>query len=478
MTSGVLGPTKAMALGTSRGYLTSAAELQHLKSIYDAGDASLRSRVSNMLSFGQNSPTYWPYGTIYPVLNAPSSGVCPSSTSKDSGNNDYLDYNGGARLTYEKVLAYYFTGDQAYADFARDRIMELATSTSYGGSNYSGSNQCILGLAFSLSEWITAADLLSSSPSWTATNKQTFQTWLATVAYNKVAWASRTRANNWGAFGSTASVMLADYVAGFVPTLTEVSPTPQILTSAQAYQSHIQQAKDRALGVFKGDSQCTIWGIQSYGGIPDELRRGAAGCTATSIQTADSALTYQQHHVDADVLLAEFLWHRGDTSMYNLTSSTGMGSIKKAIYFIINNPQNASGIDWDGYRKDHLYVSARYYKDPIILNKAKQYSSQGTLMSWTHITHYDQNTVPPVVAPPGVIATAAPTPTGAPVDSCNKADINRDGVVNSTDDGMLVSDLLKASPTYSRSDINLDGKVDLLDYSILAKNFSLTGVCL
>lgn len=76
------------------------------------------------------------------------------------------------------------------------------------------------------------------------------------------------------------------------------------------------------------------------------------------------------------------------------------------------------------------------------------------------------------------ISSVSPTPTITPTSTnwCSSADINSDGLVDLLDYSILVRDFLKTvggtSPVLNpRSDINGDGIVDLSDYSILVKNF-------
>lgn len=397
----------------SRGYFTSIDEVQSAKLKYQSGDSGMQAKVAELLTFA-GEPGFWTYGNISGQITAPASGTC--SSPQDSSGPSFLKYNEGARLVYAKVLAYYMTGNQLYAQVARDKIIELTGTSYFGGEIYSGANQCILELSFSVPLWIQSADLLAGTGVWSLSDKNQFQDWLISQVYHKVAWASRYRANNWGSFGSNAAVMLADYVSDRDVTLNEIKPLAKTLTPVMAYQEHVIQAKNRMTGVFKGDSSCPTWGIQSHGGIPDELRRGAAGCSADSLQTVDNSLVYQSTHTDSLIIMADFLWHRGDTSLYTLISDSGMGSIKKAIHFIINNPNNASTINWEWYRRGHLYVANRFYHDAYIRNVANSADpdAYGTFLAFAQITHFDENSIPPIVAPPGQTSSPTASPISMP----------------------------------------------------------------
>lgn len=55
--------------------------------------------------------------------------------------------------------------------------------------------------------------------------------------------------------------------------------------------------------------------------------------------------------------------------------------------------------------------------------------------------------------------------------NCNRADINRDGVVNVTDLSILLSNYGRDKHFNHKADINKDGRVDITDLSILLTNY-------
>jgi hypothetical protein len=86
----------------------------------------------------------------------------------------------------------------------------------------------------------------------------------------------------------------------------------------------------------------------------------------------------------------------------------------------------------------------------------------------------------PTPTPVTTTPTLAPTAPGTPivVPACNPSDINKDGVTDTMDYSILVSDFFKTNPTHPGSDINHDGIVDTVDYSLLVANFfKSTGAC-
>lgn len=78
------------------------------------------------------------------------------------------------------------------------------------------------------------------------------------------------------------------------------------------------------------------------------------------------------------------------------------------------------------------------------------------------------------IPPLGGIATtstATPTPTPTATPGVCLGDINGDGKVNLIDYTILVINFLQNPPSNPHADLNDDGKVDLLDYTILVNNF-------
>lgn len=99
--------------------------------------------------------------------------------------------------------------------------------------------QGILNLAREGKHYIHAADFLEGGTGWTQKNKLKYQIWLRDVMYPKVAWASRTRKNNWGVAASFSAALIAYYIMAQEQwQLTEISPTPQKMSLMEAFKSH------------------------------------------------------------------------------------------------------------------------------------------------------------------------------------------------------------------------------------------------
>lgn len=418
-----------LPLSNVRGYMTTPQELANINTKAQAQIEPYLTNRNKFLADSQYVGTgdSWSWGTMlnegtYRVEDIGDSfGSC--GTAAQEG---FLKK--GAASAYAKAMAFHLTNDVSYAVTVRAKLLELSQTFDYGGESYSGGNNCILELGWSIPMWVQAADLLGDWSGWTASDKLTFQGWLAEVAYKKTAWSSRVRKNNWGAGGSAATVILADYVHGSGYTLNEVQPVAKTLTPAQAYQEHTNMQLDRMNTVWKGDSQCTIWGIQSHGGFPDELRRGSTGCLGQYLLEADSAHAYMSTIGETFILSAEVALRRGNQSLYdNISAVDGSGSILQLIRFVIDNPTQS--FDWSTYKKSPLYAAFRYYKhqsikDRLMVNNTSQKSSD--VWAWGRLTHdfgisefSGQVPLPPTVpAPSDVVVTSTPTldvtPTAEP----------------------------------------------------------------
>jgi len=291
----------------------------------------------------------------------------------------------GAPDAFAKALAYHLrtapdeTSRLALAQEARQRVLDLVDTSGFHGlgSDWSGENQCILELGVSIPIWIETALLLGETPVWKATDRAAFAGWLAEQVFPKVAWASRVRRNNWGAAGSLAASLVARYVNGVVPQLTEVAPSALTLSPAAAAQQHDAQQLLRIGTSWRGDSSCAVYGIQDHGGIPDELRRGAGGCNATFIPSAtDTGLTYQTMQVELLVFHAEAVRRAGSRALFDAKTPAGASAIQRAILFVIANPSGGPSWPW-GPRTGALWLAARAYGSTQIARAAEGGSFRG-----------------------------------------------------------------------------------------------------
>lgn len=84
--------------------------------------------------------------------------------------------------------------------------------------------------------------------------------------------------------------------------------------------------------------------------------------------------------------------------------------------------------------------------------------------------------------PPTPTFTPTPTPTPTPIRvpvACLPADLDRNGTVDERDYNWIAVDFFSSRPSNLRTDINHDGIVDLVDYSLLVQSYGKkTGSCL
>src|SRR5436309_7823773 len=108
-------------------------------------------------------------------------------------------------------------------------------------------------------------------------------------------------------------------------------------TAEQAYA----QAKQRQLYRINGNSYMDNYnchqavGIRTDGGISEELGRGSTGCDGSWIKDLDSSWMYTMTHLQGTMVHAELLLRRGDPSLYTNIISTGAGSVRKSILFLL-----------------------------------------------------------------------------------------------------------------------------------------------
>lgn len=379
--------------GSSRGYLTTDHELRQIRQFAVQGVEPYKSNVERLLRDAEY-PTKWDYGSIGGSIQLNGSKQCYSPWH--SRFTLFISENNGGQEVYRKAMAYYFSGREDYARNAREKILDLTDTYDYGGEFYHGDNQCIIMLGMAIPVWIQAADLLEGTPVWSTSDKQQFQRWLAQQVYPKLAWASRVRTNNWGTAGSLVAAMIADYLTGSGITLQEYSPQRLSLTPGQAYRQHNDMQIKRMTGQFRGDTQCSKYGIQWHGGIPDELRRGATGCLGEWIVSVDQSLSYQTMHVELLVFHAEFLLRRNDQSLYSDQR------ILKAIKFVIANPHQIS-TDWIDSRRGTMFVAYAYYRSWFLKEEAKALDTfkGGNVMPYGRLTHpLDKRTTVYTTNPP------------------------------------------------------------------------------
>jgi len=343
--------------------LLSPADLTRVRELAEQGDEERRAARASLLGQANRD---WRWGSVSGEFEARHGwGKRSCAPSADRGQTKYLKE--GAPDAYAKILAFHLSGELELAVEARERVLDLVDTYGFelaGGRDYSGSNQCILELGISIPVWVETASLLESSDVWGQEDRLAFARWLAKEVYPKVARASRARRNNWGAAGSLSASIIARHVDGIVPQLTEEAPEKRSLSPSQAAEEHDAMQLARIQTSWRGDSRCKRYGIQVYGGIPDELRRGATGCDGSFLESEkDASHTYHTMHVELLVFHAEVLRRVGDPSFFEIAPSSGPPAILQSILFVIDNP-SSGGRSWPwGSRTGSLILANRHYED-------------------------------------------------------------------------------------------------------------------
>lgn len=398
--SAQVGDDALPARSRPRGFVTTPQELLMVAEKASRNMQPYRAAVDQLLRFA-GSPSFWPYDSIHGAQN------CIRTRQPE-----FLGE--GSPLVEAKAFAYHLTGDNQYAEAVRDKLLQLTSTSDYGGNNYSGSNQCILNLSWYIPAFIIAADLIEGYRGWSVSDKRSFQSWLGTVVYPKVEWASDVRSNNWGAAGSATSAMIADYAIDYPAGL--LTRSGNHITPAEAYRT----ARRRQIDRFNGNTYMDNYGcpgnrgqgIRPDGGIPWELTRGSSGCDARSIRDTDGSWIYMQTFMQGAVQHAELLLRRGDRSLYENQTAAGAGSLLRAIHFIIENPEGRS-MPWkEPNGKQTLEYTYRFYRDSVMASelrfgKRDRYIGvrSDQMLHFGTITHGfapgENPAPPPTVAPPG-----------------------------------------------------------------------------
>lgn len=434
------------------GYWTSVEELRSAKAKSDSG---IEPYVSAYEEIVETADSSWP-GL---------SSVSGTYNVDQTGSFDNHFFSGG-RVLVAKAMRYAVAGNTTDAEFVADKILDI-TDVDFTGEI------APLMVGWQMPGWIQAAAILDEYPGWSSSEKRQFQQWLANEAYRECSFVGRVSDNNWGSACGYVNAMIGDYLIGSGITLSESEPENRSVTPEQAYLQYTDiqllrmSWKDYAMEE-KG-TECERNGIMPNGGIPAELRRAEgtidlSWCYLDYIPlSGETAYGYQITHLGGGTIPhAEMARRRGDNRLFDTTALDGSGSLKKAIYYIIENPQGPE-YDWLWYKKSPLYPAMIYYGDTEMARHLyggdlnEQESVLGNYIYFTQFTH-------------GTLENPNVTITPTNPEVC-KADIDQSGVVDASDYSILVANFLQPRQVSPQADINEDGYIDVSDYSILVANF-------
>ena len=352
---------------SSRGILVSIKELHEIKNMAKSGIEPYKTNVSAFIDFIDSLMQVslnWPQlsGEIVIFGGSSSEPIQLSST--------------GGKLAYGAAIAWHLTGNCKYANRAKELILDLTDTYGYRDANkkeFHWGAQGLLNLARGGTPYIYAADLLEGWQGWTVSDKIKYQNWLRDIMYNKVAWASRTRKNNWGAAGSFSAALISYYLMDHPEwKLLEISPYSKKLSPQKAFESHnaYQLGRLKTSIDWKMDAKVAQWGILPNGAIPEEIRRGKDPIDGDYLASNGSGTEYTMTHIEHLTAHAEFLLRMGDSSLYDNVENDGSGSLLQAYLFVINNPVKSHCFTPD--RINALYMAYQYYKNPALLRSLKE----------------------------------------------------------------------------------------------------------
>ncbi len=316
------------------GFLVSTAELKDRVALARQGTEPYASALADLLTWGQTA-----------VGTAPA----PVSPLVVVGTENILVDD--ATRAYGLGLAYVATGDEAYATAARrtirawvDDVKSTAdTCTDNGGCNTS----LILGRV--APGFIFGADLIRTSPSWSAADTKALQDWLRTVILP----AASERPNNWGDAGTFLRIAIAEYIGDDAEFDAAVTKWRSLLDL-----------------------------VEPDGRIPEESRRGQDG------------ISYTQEALQYKVAAAQLAERRG-VNLWDAVGSQG-GSLKVSLdrlAFYVRHPA-----EWPDATDPEVpdpgpawEIAYAHWHDPAwveFVQAARPYGDAGhSAIRWTTLTN-------------------------------------------------------------------------------------------
>jgi hypothetical protein len=354
----VFNPTKP------RGYLTTRQELIRIRQKANQGIEPYRSGVDEVLSFAVKK---WDY-----ELKA-------NTRCNSSDSPSWIDNEEGAPRLYARALAYHLTGDNQYAEEAREILQRIMTEVKTISLDHT---QCQLNFGWGTPELVAAADLIEdywstqtctgpTSTLYTDTTigsgncKVLFQNWLVKNPYYIVSYAAENSKSNWGAAATNATAYIADYlwdrpevrlIHRSPPQVNDGEDTARTPSEAYAYANQLMFDRMNGYGVEYGSSKsCDYLSGPQYNGLYQN---------------------YPQIHLGNNIQQCELMLRRGDRSCFDNVNLTdipdytfvdpkgatgtthlypGRGSVERAIKAIIVD----SNTKWK--HDSALEVAYRYY---------------------------------------------------------------------------------------------------------------------
>ena len=339
----------------STGLQTNAQELNRFASLSSAGSylsdkTSLASHATtardNWSSTYTITPGAWESDNTNPGNPSPPNKRCEPVGHNQAAAEYEISYM--ATDIFAMALSGYIAGGTtSLYSAARTRLLELTSITDFESSDISAGNQCILDLGSAAPHIVEAAFLLEEAGyvGWTNADRVQLSNWLATEVFPLISWGIDARKNNWGIIDLGGSLAIAAYTQGGLPLLTKwnastISPSSYISGALVPLAKWLSTANGDEL-----DSDCQdasqVFGLQSYGGFPDELRRsvGNADCPETSL-AFDSP--------------------RGDSTFYQQKTTNGLAHVCEILRRLDGNGNRCFDLVSHGGDDEALYDAAQF----------------------------------------------------------------------------------------------------------------------
>ena len=256
-----------------------------------------------------------------------------------------------ARAVWTLALSGHITAeDLDYAD-ARSLLLDITATTDFDfGTDLSGGNQCILDLAEAVFNLTSAAWLMEEDyGSWTTADRQALADWLVDYAIVGMSWAAESRKNNWGMVAAGSLLAATEYARTYRNTITlhddsTFSPKDYIEELANVTVPTLLDTTTPLDSSCASNDPAYVYGVQSLGQAPDELRRGSVGIAACDDTTINAAASCGGAPDGCDV--AQFYQHK---------FSNGLAKWSEAIRRIDGNGTRGYDLQVHGGSNQTLY---------------------------------------------------------------------------------------------------------------------------
>ena len=185
--------------------------------------------AENIRALKVQADSAWAYGDVGQQYVVQQNGAdSDTECSLPDGSSSFETLTQAGEAIYARVLMWYFSDHDDYAEQARRHLLAFTESSGFtGGSNeitFSGENQCAFEVGLLIPMLIESALLLELSTHWGSEDKKSVQLWLAETIYPLTASLARTRKNNWGNSSAFASWAIAHYLIDSGLVLRETHP--------------------------------------------------------------------------------------------------------------------------------------------------------------------------------------------------------------------------------------------------------------